>query len=73
MIYPVAERYREQFRKKYDMLIDQGIWVPMAAPNASPAIVIGKKDKSEIRAVVDLRERNKIPLRKYRPCPESIK
>lgn len=58
VVYPVGEKHMEKFTEVYNRRVEAGIWERISTSNASPVMVIGKKDADDIRLVANLKERN---------------
>lgn len=68
-VYPVAEKHLPKFTEVFKQRVDAGIWVPVRTSNASPVMVIGKKEADDIRIVVNLKERNANTDKHVSPLP----
>lgn len=66
------EKFREQWKEKYNAYLSSGRWEATTATNASPMLLIPKpkKDVPELRTVFDLRERNKNTVKLASPLPD---
>ena len=57
--YPFPYAMREELWNEVDSMLEMGVVRPSTSPNASPIIMVQKKDGSN-RACVDFRKSNKI-------------
>ena len=58
MPYSVPLAYRDKFREELDKMTQDNLIEPSNSDYASPCIIIPKKDKNEIRIVIDYRSLN---------------
>lgn len=59
IVYPVAEKHISKFTEEYNKRVKAGFWEPVSTANASPMMIVGKRDSEDIRIVVDTKERNR--------------
>ncbi|KAJ2914251.1 hypothetical protein MD484_g6182, partial [Candolleomyces efflorescens] len=66
------EVFRPQWAEKRDMYLKSGRWEITSAGNTVPMLLIPKpkKDRPELRTVIDLRERNKNTRKLTSPLPD---
>ena len=70
VVYPIADRYKSQFRDQVRTYVKSGWWSPAALDSASPMFAAPKSDRSKARFVIDLRKRNANTHRQVTPIPD---
>jgi hypothetical protein len=68
--YSIPLKYEQQIRDQVNAYCDSDWFFPMATDDAVPAFTVPKKDPTQGRLVVDLRERNANTVRDESPIPD---
>jgi hypothetical protein len=69
-VYTIPLRYEQQIRDQINAFCDSDWFFPLATDDAAPAFVVPKKEPTQGRLVVDLRERNANTIRDESPIPD---
>jgi hypothetical protein len=69
-VYSIPLKYEQQIRDQINAYCDSDWFFPTATDDAAPAFVVPKKDPTQGRLVVDLRERNANTVRDESPLPD---
>jgi hypothetical protein len=69
-VYSIPLKYEQQIRDQVNAYCDSDWFFPMATDDTAPAFTAPKKDPTQGRLVVDLRQRNANTIRDESPIPD---